>query len=132
MLWMAGISHDGEEVFKAGLTADVFGRCAMGTIDKARIGKLRIRRSDGFDSHSMPPVVAKIVSVGELFRLGFNQLAEGGMLGINDVHEAVRVRNAIAGLVAPLVTMGAHVKPEKVIVLEQHHSLDCLMQRVKC
>ena len=132
MLWVAWISHDGEEVFKAGLTADVFGRCATGTIDEARIGKFRIGRSDSFDSHSMPPVVAKIVSVGELFRLGFNQLAEGGMLGIKDVHEAVRVRNAIAGLVAPLVTMGAHVKPEKVIVLEQHHGLDYLMQRVKC
>lgn len=49
MFGVAGISHDSEEVFEAGLTTDVFGRRATGAVDELRLGKRRIGRCDGFE-----------------------------------------------------------------------------------
>ncbi|MDI9848858.1 hypothetical protein QM467_12395 [Rhodoblastus sp. 17X3] len=94
---MVGIGHDTEEVVEAWFAANIFGRRAVGAVDKARIVERRVCRTDGLDEDRVAPVVAKIIGVSEFGDAGVQEFAELGVSRVADLDEvALRIGNAMS------------------------------------
>lgn len=122
---MARLGHGVDKLLEPRWAADILGRCAALAIDEAGIISGRIGGQDCFDHDAVPPVIAKIIGVGEVRDAAFDELCEAQIAGVAGwrVHVIVVEADAVAGL--------ADIEAEQVVVLKQHDGLDREVQRLE-
>jgi len=125
VLGMARLGHGFEKLLEPRWAADILGRCAALAVDEAGIINGRIGGQDCFDHDAVPPVIAKIIGVGEIRDATFEELCEAQIAGVAGwrVHVIVVEADAVAGL--------ADIEAEQMVVLEQHDGLDREVQRLE-
>ena len=113
---------EGGTIFEAGNATDILGWGAPGTVDKAWIIDRGVGRDDGLDGDGMLPIVTKVIGVGECADIMLDQSAKLDVFCFEDRGSMIPfwIGNAIE-----LVT---DLEPEEVIIFEQHHRLDDLVQ----